>query len=178
MQADQEDFAAIPGLGPVKARRLLEAFSQPFKRNLTGAQGPAGAATGAGNAQHQAGVRASAGGQQAGSSQPAQQQQQQQGDDDLDFDLADYEDMDEDPAAGDGEDMQQEGEDRADEEAADLDEPGSAAGADAGAGVSGVGGSMGAAAVGFGQQQGRGEFMPLPPQDDEYGYDDELLEEF
>jgi hypothetical protein len=44
-------------------------------------------------------------------------------------------------------------------------------------GGAGVGGSVGAAAVGFGQQ-GRGEFMPLPPQDDEYSCDDELLEEF
>jgi NAD-dependent DNA ligase len=47
MQADQDDFAAMPGLGPVKARRLLEAFSQPFKRNLTGVQGAAGADGGA-----------------------------------------------------------------------------------------------------------------------------------
>jgi hypothetical protein len=162
MQADQEDFAAIPGLGPVKARRLLEAFSQPFKRNLTGVQGPAGVA-GAAGAGAADGV---AGQQQAGSSRPGQQQQQQGGED-LDFDLEDYED--EDPAAGDKEDMQQEGEEEA-------DEPGSAAAADAGAG-GGVGGSVGAADAGFGQQ-GRGEFLPLPPQDDEYGYDDELLEEF
>jgi hypothetical protein len=53
---DVEGFARIPGLGPLKAKRLLDTFNQPFRRSLTAANtaaagaGAAGAAAGAGAA--------------------------------------------------------------------------------------------------------------------------------
>eukprot|EP00882_Tetradesmus_deserticola_P015716 GHRQ01016746.1.p2 GENE.GHRQ01016746.1~~GHRQ01016746.1.p2 ORF type:complete len:235 (+),score=108.83 GHRQ01016746.1:89-706(+) len=165
MQADQEDFAAVPGLGPVKARRLHEAFSQPFKRNLTGLQGPAAAggaapAAGAPPATQDAGAGQLQ--QAAGSSQNEEQQEQQGDDDDVDFDLDSYEDVGEGDAVAAG--LEQEVSEVEAEEAGHYS---------AAVGV-GVGGS--AAAPGFGQ--GHGEYVPLPPQDGEYGFDDEVLEEF
>eukprot|EP00882_Tetradesmus_deserticola_P025593 GHRQ01028124.1.p1 GENE.GHRQ01028124.1~~GHRQ01028124.1.p1 ORF type:complete len:231 (+),score=81.33 GHRQ01028124.1:840-1532(+) len=170
MQADQEDFAAVPGLGPVKARRLHEAFSQPFKRNLTGVQGPAAA----GSAAPAAGappVTQDAGAgqlqQAADGGQSGEQQEQQGGYDDVDFDLDGYEDIGEGEGEGDATAVEEEQEASEAVQAEEAEEAGhySAAGV-------GVGGS--AAAPGF----GHGEYVPLPPQDDEFGFDDEVLEEF
>jgi hypothetical protein len=41
-RAQPRDFSACPGLGPVKARRLHDAFSQPFRRALLPGPGPGG----------------------------------------------------------------------------------------------------------------------------------------
>lgn len=63
-------FSACPGLGPVKARRLHDAFSQPFRRALAAQPGGGGGAAGGGAAggggTAGCGVGAGAGSQAAG----------------------------------------------------------------------------------------------------------------
>ncbi|KAF8064639.1 ERCC1 [Scenedesmus sp. PABB004] len=71
LTAEVEQLTACPGLGPVKARRLLEAFRQPFKRSLAA---PGGSQQQPGGSQQQAG-----GSQQQPQQQPQQQAQEQQG---------------------------------------------------------------------------------------------------
>lgn len=47
MCASPQQLSTVPGLGPVKARRLAEAFEQPFRRTLGSAASAAVAAGGA-----------------------------------------------------------------------------------------------------------------------------------
>lgn len=73
-KAGEEELQACPGIGPVKARRLHEAFSQPFRRTLApAATGAAGGGAGPGSS------GAARGGpqKQGGPQQQAQQQRQQ-----------------------------------------------------------------------------------------------------
>ena len=60
-KAGAGDFAAVPGLGPVKARRLHDAFSQPFRRALVAGGGGGGGGGGAGGS-GAAGAAGAAGG--------------------------------------------------------------------------------------------------------------------
>lgn len=68
---EPEGFASIPGLGPVKAKRLFDTFNQPFRRTLTAAAAAAGAGgggSGSSQQQQQQGV---------GAAPPSSQQQAQ-----------------------------------------------------------------------------------------------------
>lgn len=95
-----QGFASIPGLGPVKAKRLLDTFNQPFRRGLTAANttvdtSAAGAGSPAGASQQQQQGAAAAGTQGAASGQ----KQNPEGfelDEDL---LAEYEEAAEEAAA-------------------------------------------------------------------------------
>lgn len=117
-----QGFASIPGLGPIKAKRLLDTFNQPFKRSLTAvATGTSlGASQLAGRTQQEASPQQPTGHQQQTHPQAAvagSMQGFEQDDDDIGFEAG----LDADEETG-----------LADEDAGEVEAEGESAGGDAG----------------------------------------------